>query len=112
MKLLFTILTISVLCFIVGSFAPWWIIAVVPFLVTLFAGVQPGKAFLAGFLGVGAYWKLLVLYRDLPNHHILSTRMAGLFHLPGPWAFLIVTVLIGALVGGLAAWAGSLLKTR
>ena len=66
-----------------------------------------GKAFLVGFIGVGLMWLLVTLYHDLPNEHILSIRMAGIFKLPDYRLFIAVTVFVGALVGGLSAWAGS-----
>ena len=112
MKFLLTILAIWVIAFAVGTISPWWAVAVVAFVVALFAGHRPGSGFLAGFLGVGLYWLCIVLYRDAANEHILAGRMAVLFHLPGAYAFAAVTAIVGALVGGLSAWAGSLLSTR
>lgn len=110
MRFTIAILSTAILALIGGTFAPWWIIAVAAFLVALFAGLRPSRSFIAGFAGIGIYWLLAALYHDLPNEHILSTRMAGLFHLPGSWAFMTVSVFIGALAGGLSAWAGALLK--
>ncbi len=112
MKLLFTILSISLLTFVACTIAPWWIIAVIAFLVSLLARLRPGRGFLAGFLGIGLCWLALALFRDAANEHILAGRMATLFHLPGHYAFVGVTAFVGALVGGLAAWAGSLLAHR
>ncbi|MBX2906088.1 MAG: hypothetical protein KF744_08625 [Taibaiella sp.] len=112
MRMPVTIIAIIVIAFIVGTITPWWSVAVVAFLVGLLAGHKPGLGFLAGFLAVGLYWLCLALYRDAANEHILAGRMAALFHLPGSYTFAGVTAIIGALVGGLAAWAGSLLSTR
>lgn len=107
-----TILAISLAAFIFGTFTPWWSVAVVAFLVALLAGHKPGRGFLAGFLAIGLYWLGLTLYLNAANEHILAGRMAVLFHLPGPYAFVAVTAIVGALVGGLSAWAGSLLSAR
>lgn len=112
MKMPITILAIIVVAFVAGTITPWWSVAVAAFLVALIAGHRPGRGFLAGFLAIGLYWLGLALYRDAANEHILAGRMAILFHLPGPYAFAAVTGIIGGLVGGLSAWAGSLLSAR
>jgi hypothetical protein len=89
---------------------PWWSIAVVCFLVSFFAGLRGGKAFLAGFLGIALFWLVAALVHDVPNEHILSTRMAVLFKLPNYLLFILVTVVLGGLIGGLSAWAGALVR--
>lgn len=112
MRFPITILAIIIVSLIAGTVTPWWSVAVVAFLVALIAGHRPGRGFLAGFLAIGLYWLAIALWRDAANEHILAGRMAVLFHLPGPYTFAAVTAIIGALVGGLSAWAGSLLSTR
>ncbi len=112
MKFLVAVIITALLCAIAEYFLPWWMVAVVSFLVALFAGQAPGRAFLMGFCGVGICWLTIVLIRDAGNDHILSARMAELFHLPGYGLFMGVTVLIGGLVGGMAAWSGALLKRQ
>ena len=110
MKSLSGILLIAILSGIAELFLPWWSIAVVAFAVVLL--LKPGKAFWTGFAGVGIYWLIASMFRDVRNDHILSTRLAGVFHLPSYWLFLLVTAIIGGLVGGLSAWAGSLIGRR
>ena len=73
-------------------------------------GLTPGKAFLAGFMGIGLSWMTVFLWRDIPNQHILSERMGNLFGLPSHVLFLLVTVVIGALLGGLGSWSTALLR--
>jgi len=110
MKFLFSVLTIALLCFVSEYFMPWWAIAVVSLLVSLFAGHKPGRGFLMGFCGVGLCWLGIAAVKNTANEHILASRMAELFHLPGQMFFLAVTVLLGALIGGLFAWSGSLIR--
>ena|ERR1035437_1569135 len=111
MRFLLAVILIALLSAVAEYFLPWWTIAVVCFLVSLFIGGKPGKAFLMGFLGIAIFWLIAALMHDLSNEHILSTRMAALFHLPNYGLFIVVTVFVGGLVGGLSAWAGALLKT-
>ena len=107
MKFISTVILIALLSAVAEWFLPWWMIAVVAFVVSIFIPLKPGKAFLAGFVGIGTFWLIACTIQDVPNEHILSTRMAALFHLPGYGLFIAVTVLIGGLLGGLSAWAGA-----
>lgn len=111
MKFLISVVAISLLSYWLGFFLPWWIPAPVAFLVTFFLPQKSGVSFLSGFVGVGLYWLVYALMRDVSNEHILSGRMAAIFGLPGTAFFMAVTVLVGALIGGLSAWSASLLRT-
>lgn len=110
MRFFISFILISLLAALAETFVSWWIVVVVALLVTLFTGLRPGRAFGAGFAGIGLLWLILSLVHDIPNDHILSSRMAALFHLPNYTMFVLVTVIVGGLVGGLGGWCGSLLR--
>ena len=110
MRLLLTILLIAIAAAVAEWFFPWWTAAVVAGAVVYVAKLSAGKAFGAGFCGIALLWLAFALYRDIPNHHILSIRMAQLFHLPGYSLFIAVTVFIGGIVGGIGAWSGAQLR--
>lgn len=110
MRFIKSLLSIMIAAALVIYFLPWWMAAVVCFLISFIAGLRPAKAFLAGCLGIGLLWLGIVLLADMPNEHILSRKMAVLFRLPGYIWFIIVTVLVGALTGGLPAWSGALAR--
>jgi hypothetical protein len=101
MRFLYSILIVAVLSAVAEYFLPWWSMAVVCFLVAIFMKWSGRKSFLMGFCGVGMLWLILALLRDV-----------ALFHLPNYGLFILVTVIIGGLVGGLAAWAGALLSPK
>lgn len=103
-------LIILVLSFICSYFLPWWFAAVIAFAAALFVGKKPGKAFLSGFLAVFAAWVILALFKSIPNDNILATRVAHLMQLPNWILLLIVTGIIGGLVGGMAALSGTLVR--
>ena len=106
----------TVIIFVASALAewvlPWWSVAVVAFVISILAALRPGKAFLSGFAGVGLWWLVAALFRDIPNQHILSARMAQLFHFPGYGLFILVTAIIGGLTGGMAAAAGALVNRK
>ncbi|MBC6991531.1 MULTISPECIES: hypothetical protein [Hymenobacter] len=88
-------------------FLPWWSVAVVAFAAALWLGTHGGWAFLAGFEGVGFVWFALAAWLNVQNQGLLSHRVAQLLPLGGNgWALVVVTAILGGLVGGLAALAG------
>ena len=112
MRFIIAVILIIILSVVAEYYMPWWTIAVVCFIVSFFSGLRPGKSFLMGFVGIAVFWLVVALMHDIANEHILSTRMAALFHLPNYTLFICVTVLIGGLVGGLSAWAAALLNPK
>lgn len=108
MRFLLATLLIALLSYIAGLFMPWWSIALVAFLVALFMRSSIGVSFLAGFSGIFLLWALISLWIDIKNENILSHKIAQLFPLGGSSALLIiVTALVGALVGGFGAMSGA-----
>ncbi|HVW98800.1 MAG TPA: hypothetical protein VHA56_22725 [Mucilaginibacter sp.] len=101
---------ILILTFASGYFLPWWVVAIAAFLPAFFIGKTPGKSFLAGFSAIFIVWTVLALFKSIPNDNILAARVATLFQLPNWVLLLLITALIGGLVGGMAAMSGVLLK--
>ncbi|MDP9076216.1 MAG: hypothetical protein M3O71_02235 [Bacteroidota bacterium] len=101
---------ILILSFASGYFLPWWVVAIAAFLPALFIGKTPARSFWSGFAGVFIVWTILALFKTVPNDNMLAKRMAGLFHLPNWVLLLIITALIGGIVGGMSALSGVLLK--
>lgn len=111
MRFLLATLLIALFSFIAGMFFPWWSLAVIAFLVALLFPQTLGRNFLSGFLGIFILWGLLSLWIDSANNNILSHKIAQLLPLGGSSVLLIlVTALIGALVGGFAAMSGGSLR--
>jgi len=103
-------LIILVLSFVCSYFLPWWFVALIAFVAAYFFSKKPGKAFMAGFFAVFLAWSLLALFKSIPNDNILATRVAHLTQLPNWILLLIVTGLIGGLVGGMAALSGAMVR--
>lgn len=113
MKFSVAVLLTALLSFFAGLYIPlWWFFAIVAFIVALLVHQKPLKAFLAGFLGMLLLWGVLSFWADIKNEGILSAKIAGILPLGGSSVLLIlVTGFIGGLVGGLAALAGSYLRS-
>lgn len=87
-----------------------WMAVVLPLVLMISMQITGKRAFGTGFLGIALLWLVLILIKDVPNHHILSSRMAGLLGLPNSVMFILVNVLLGGLIGGLSGWSGAVLN--
>ncbi|MEI6947733.1 hypothetical protein V9K67_11110 [Paraflavisolibacter sp. H34] len=112
-KIIPAILLIALLSFFAGLYFPWWSLAPVAFAVALLLRPAPLWAFVSGFAGVFLLWSILAGWIDAQNDSLLSRKVAQLFSLgPSSLLLILVTALVGGLVGGFAALTGSLLLPR
>lgn len=110
-----TSLKLFLLILILGAgaqlFLPWWSITPVAFILALWLGRWGRGAFLAGFAGIGLGWLGMAAWLDTQNGGHLSHRVAELIPLGGnSWLLVLVTAILGGLVGGVAALAGVWLR--
>ncbi|MGN6640875.1 MAG: hypothetical protein ACTHJ8_18340 [Mucilaginibacter sp.] len=103
-------LLILILTFICGYFLPWWFAAVIAFGTAFFMAKKPGMTFLTGFAAVFVAWAISALIKTIPNDNMLAGMVAHLFQLPNWILLLLVTSVIGGLVGGMAALSGVLFR--
>lgn len=107
MKFLIQLILIAIAAFLLELFMPWWCIAI-----AAAAGGYALKSkanFLAGLLGIALLWLIKAWLLDSSSAAPLAERVAAIFSLNKP-LLMLVTALIGGLVGGFAAMAGAALK--
>ena len=113
MKFIVSIALIALLSVAACLYLPWWTIAIVAFIVAALIPQTPGKSFLAGFIALFLLWGMLAWYLSSNNDHLLAHKVSVLILQKNRAALLVaVTALIGALVAGFAALAGSYLRKR
>jgi hypothetical protein len=110
MKFLIQLLAIIALAYILELFLPWYYIAVACFVMGYL--LKSKANFLAGFLAIGILWFVKAWLLDSASSSDLAERVAHIFTLPKKEFLFFVTSVVGGLVGGFAAWSGSLLKRR
>lgn len=111
MKSIVSVILTALLSFAFGMYMPWWSIALAAFIVAVLIPQKPGKSFLTGFIALFLLWGILAFYIDAQNEHILSQRVAELIiKSKSSFVMILLTALIGALVGGFAALSGSYLR--
>lgn len=113
MKFIVSVLLIALLSFLGGLYLPWWGIAMAAFIVSALIPQRPGLAFLSGFLALFLLWGLFAWGIDAANASILSKKISRILPLGGsPYLLILVTALVGALVGGGAALTASFLRKK
>ena len=113
MKFITSLILMSLLSFAACLYFPWWSIAIVCFIIAALIHQSPGLAFLCGFLALFILWAGLSFWISNNNNHILAHKISLLIlKKDNPYMLILLTGLIGAVVGGFAALAGSLLSKR
>lgn len=111
MKFIVAVFLTALLSFSWVLFFPWWIIAVVAFLVALVIPQTAFKSFLSAFLALVLLWGEQAIVKDIRNNHLLASKVASILPFGGSYiAVILVTAILGGLVAGLGALTGSFLR--
>ena len=111
MKFLISILLTALLSFALCIFLPWWTIAIAAFIVALAIHQLPWKAFLSGFIAIFLLWSVTAWVISAANDDIMAGKVSMMIlNQEGSLLLVLVTGLIGGLVGGFAALTGSLAR--
>ncbi len=106
MKTIFKIIIAALLAWVLQQFLPWWIIAIATFAVTATFKSSGFVSFLIGFLAIGLLWLGLAWVIDSSTNAILSDKIAVLFTVGSGQLVLLVTAVVGGLIGGLGGLSG------
>lgn len=126
MRFLFRILLILGFSWLAQSFLDFWVAAIVAFLVGFLLSEKrkrrlfgrpkpPARAFLAGFIALFVLWGMSAMIQDIRNGSLLSERVFGLVDnpdsafMPPAYMLILLTALLGGLLGGASAMTGNLL---
>ncbi|MBK8787171.1 MAG: hypothetical protein IPN43_11940 [Chitinophagaceae bacterium] len=111
MKFFLSLILTILLRFAPCLFLPWWSVAIAAFVVAALIPQRPFKAFLTGFIALFLLWGGLSFWMSNNNDHILAHKVSQLIlKMDNPYLLVLATALIGALVAGFAALAGSYLR--
>jgi hypothetical protein len=93
---------------------PWYTAFIIAFIAGLISSRKKSRPFLVGFAGVAVFWTMLLLILHFRNDGLLAGKISALlsgqmgFSL-SPLLLMIITVLIGAILGGLSSLSGNLI---
>ena|SRR5271154_4812155 len=105
MKFLIQVFATIILCFILQYFLPWWTMAIGAFGVGYFSKNKGYISFFCGLLSIGLLWLTMAFFIDVTTQSVLSQKVNNLLHVNA----LLLTGIVGGLVGGFAALTGSVL---
>ncbi|SMO79000.1 hypothetical protein [Solitalea koreensis] len=101
---------ILIIATIAQFFLPWWVIMLVPFLLTLWKGEKGNHSFFAGFVAIFISWLIYSLILHFRTDGILTGKIAEMMMIKSPMLLIFAGSLIGGLAGGIAAITGTYLK--
>ena len=101
------IILIVIISLLAQLVLPWWSLAIVAFLVCFWRSLSAGRAFLYGFVGVALVWVAYALLIHIRTDGLFTGRMGELlFKTNNVVIPLLVTAVLGGLVGGMAGLSG------
>lgn len=111
-KFIISLLLTALLAFAFGLYFSWWSISIAAFLVPILIYQRPLRSFFSGFTGLFLLWLILIVTIDSSNEGILAPKISMVMGFgESKMMLMLVTCLVGAIVGGLSALTGSLLRT-
>lgn len=110
MRFLFVMILTAIASWLALMVMPWWIPLPIAFCIILVCPMKNGRAFLATGMGAVLCYLLYSINADQANEHILSTKMATLFHLPSYVLMIVVTALVGFITAGLGGLTAAALR--
>lgn len=106
MKFLFRTIIIAVVAHFALLYFPWWSIAVCGFFAGALLSGTNTSSFFSGFLGIGLLWLIQSFIIHNSSEGLLSDKIAALFALPNGVYVIIITALLGGIVGGFSTLSG------
>ena len=129
MRFFLRFILVAGLSYVAGLYLPWWTAAIIGFLVGLSLSQKsensrrrsftkpspPARVFLAGFLALFLLWGGFAYGLDSANTSIMSEKISQIIlsgaqpPISGTYVMLLVTGLMGGLIGGFSTMTGNLL---
>jgi len=110
MRIVIQIIAIILIGYLAELFLPWYAVAFVALVFGYYLSSESN--FLGGFLGVGLLWLMKILLITSMASTDFASKVAQLFPVKEKWLLILVTVLLGGLVGGFAALTGGLARRK
>jgi ABC-type multidrug transport system fused ATPase/permease subunit len=99
-------IVILIASFLLQMVLPWWIIVVISFATCGLIGKTGKISFWFPFLAILLLWTGMALFKSLPNHHILASRVAEMLGVKLWWLVLVISTVLGGIVAGVSGYCG------
>jgi len=108
MRVVVQTVVIFVISLLFELFLPWWGVSIAGFLAGY--GLHARLSFLTGFAAIAILWLSRILVFEHSAATPLAEKVAHIFSLPSHSMLILVSILIGGTVCGMATLTGSLLR--
>ena len=99
-------LIIIIASFLLQMVLPWWVVIVISFATCGLIGKTGKISFWQPFFAILLLWAGMALFKSIPNHNMLATRVAEMLSVQ-LWPIVLgVTVILGGLVAGISGYCG------
>ncbi|RZJ74473.1 MAG: hypothetical protein EOO47_21105, partial [Flavobacterium sp.] len=92
--------------FLLQMVLPWWVVIVIAFATCGIIGKTGKISFWQPFLAIFTLWIAMALFKSLPNHNVLATRVAEMLSVKLWPIVLVVTGLLGGIAAGISGYCG------
>jgi hypothetical protein len=99
-------LVIIIASFLLQMVLPWYIVVIIAFATCGIIGKTGKISFWQPFLAIFTLWIAMALFKSLPNHNVLATRVAEMLSVKLWPIVLVVTGLLGGLAAGISGYCG------
>ena len=110
MRLMLQVALTAFLSYIVEQWLLAWAIVICASIVAMCIQTTHTTAFLGGFIAISLLWMAKAAVIDVRTHSILSTKIAPLLGFQSPIVLILLTGLLGGILGGLGAMSGHQLR--
>jgi hypothetical protein len=111
MKFMIQVVLTGLLSYGAEHFLPWWTIGICAAIVAVGLPLNRITALLGGFTAIALFWMVAATLIDVRTNSILSVKIAPLLGFQSSTLLILLTGLVGGIVGGLGALSGQLLRT-
>ena len=113
MKFVVSLVLMALVSYAVCLYLPFWGVALAAFVVAALIPQRPLAAWVCGFISLFLLWGWLSYHANGLNLGLLGKRMADILGLKGNTTLLmLITALIGGLLGSFGALTGSFLRAK
>ncbi len=111
MKFLIQVILTVLLSYVAEHFLPWWTIGICAAIVAMGVNLNKITAFWGGFTSISLLWMIVATSIDVYTNSVLSSKIAPLLGFQSSTLLVLLTGLVGGMVGGLGALSGQQLRT-
>jgi len=111
MRFILQVTLTALLSYIAEQWLPSWAVVLCAGIVAMIIRSNKSTAFLAGFVAISLLWMVKASVIDVRTHSILSTKIAPLLGFQSPIVLILLTGLLGGVLGGLGGLSGHQLYT-